>query len=56
MLVKGYIAWGLIVITTFAGLAASGVKAPRGSATSGAYGTGRSSYGYSSGGGWGFGK
>ena len=57
MLVKGYIVWGILVVTAFAGLAASGTRMPRGGggSTGGVYGTGRSYHSYSSGG-WGFGK
>lgn len=58
MLVKLYVVWGLLVVTAFAGLAASGVKMPQGNfgSTGGSGGTGSSYHGYSSGGGWGFGK
>jgi len=57
MLVKFYIGWGLLVVTAFAGLAASGTRLPsvQGQSSGGVYGTGRSFHSYSSGG-WGFGK
>lgn len=57
MLFKFYVGWGLLVVTAFAGLAASGVRMPsaQGGSTSGSYGTGRAFHSFSSGG-WSFGK
>lgn len=57
MLVKFYIGWGLLVVTTFAALAASGTRVPSLPASSGgvSHTSGGSYHSYSSGG-WGFGK